>query len=90
MADYGMAARGFGATELGFLSGSVVPNLHFEERTVMRHRSRSSSRLTGSLVLLSAGTVVVVIAVGVLDPVNPVALLLGGMAMVGGLIGLLK
>ena len=56
----------------------------------MRRRSRSRSRLTGSLVLLSAGTIVVVIAVGVLDPVNPVALLLGGMVMVGGVIGLIK
>ena len=56
----------------------------------MRRRSRSRSRLTGSLVLLFAGIIVVVIAVGVLDPVNAVALLLGGMVMVGGVIGLIK
>ena len=53
-------------------------------------RRRSHSRLTGSLVLLFAGICVVVIAVAVLDPVNPVALLLGGMAVVGGVIGLVK
>ena len=55
----------------------------------MRRRSRSRSRLTGALVLLSAGTIVVVIAVGVLEPVNPIALLLGSIVMVGGFIGLI-
>lgn len=56
----------------------------------MRRCSRSRSRLTGSLVLLVAGVIVIAIAVSVPEAANPITFLLGGMVIVGGVIGLFK
>ena len=53
-------------------------------------RRRSHSRLTGSLVLLTAGVIIIVIAIGASESVSPIAILLGGMAALGGVIGLIE
>ena len=56
----------------------------------MRRRSRSRSGLTGSLVLLAAGIIVIAVAFSVPEATNPISFLLGGMVIVGGVIGLFK